>query len=97
MLKTWCLTITMCCILLLTACGKSGDSAGTVPQSVTGVNILSYEEREAGTDSYIVRVLVSPGYVHFDDGYAASDFALLDRRSRTVFSVSHEDRSILVI
>lgn len=64
---------------------------------VTGVNILSYEEREAGTDSYIVRILVSPGYVRFDDGYAASDFALLDRQSRTVFSVSHEDRSILVI
>ena len=92
-----CLLFSTYCILLLTACGKSGDSAGTVPQTVTGVNILSYEEREAGTDSYIVRVLVSPGYVRFDDGYATSDFALLDRRSRTVFSVSHEDRSILVI
>jgi hypothetical protein len=85
------------CILLLAACGKSGDMTETVPESIPGVNILSYEEREAGTDSYIVRVLVSPGYVRFDDGYAASDFALLDRRSRTVFSVSHEDRSILVI
>jgi len=95
--KTCYLLFTACCILLLTACGKSGDSAGTAPQTVTGVNILSYEEREAGTDSYIVRVFVSPGYVRFDDGYAASDFALLDRRSRTVFSVSHEDRSILVI
>ena len=88
---------TACCILLLTACGKFGDNAGTAPQIVTGVNILLYEEREAGTDSYVVRVLVSPGYVRFDDGYAASDFALLDRQSKTVFSVSHEDRSILVI
>ena len=71
--------------------------AEIVPESITGVSILSYEEREAGTDSYIVRVLVSPGFVRFDDGYTASDFALLDRQSKTVFSVSHEDRSILVI
>ena len=97
MRKACCLLFTAGCILLLAACGKPGDSAGTAPQTVTGVNILSYEEREAGTDIYTVRVLVSPGYVRFDDGYAASDFALLDRRSRTVFSVSHEDRSILVI
>ena len=97
MRKTWCLLFTACCILLLTACGKSGDRAGTASQIVTDVNILTYEEQEAGTDSYIVRVLVSPGYVRFDDGYAASDFALLDRQSRKVFSVSHEDHSILVI
>ena len=92
-----CLLFSTYCILLLAACGKPGDMTETVPESIPGVNILSYEEREAGTDSYIVRILVSPGYVRFDDGYAASDFALLDRRSRTVFSVSHEDRSILVI
>ena len=85
------------CILLLAACGKSGDMAETVPENITEVNILSYKEREAGTDSYIVRVLVSPGFVRLDDGYAASDFALLDRQSKTVLSVSHEDRSILVI
>ena len=92
-----CLLFSTYCILLLAACGKSGEMAETVPESITGVSILSYEKREAGTDSYIVRVLVSPGYVRFDDGYATSDFALLDRRSKTVFSVSHEDRSILVI
>ena len=92
-----CLLFTTYCILLLAACGKAGDMTEIVPESITGVSILSYEEREAGTDSYIVRVLVSPGFVRFDDGYTASDFALLDRQSKTVFSVSHEDRSILVI
>jgi hypothetical protein len=97
MRKACCLPLTVSCILLLTACGKAVDSADTALQNVTGVTILSYEEREAGTDNYTVRVLVSPGYVRFDDGYAASDFALLDRQSRTVFSVSHEDHSILFI
>lgn len=95
--KACCLLFTACSIVLLSACGKPGDSADSTAQMVTGVNILSYEEREAGTDSYIVRIMVTSGYVRFDDGYAASDFALLDRQSRTVFSVSHEDRSILVI
>lgn len=91
------LLLAVACILLLTAGGKSTDTAGTLPEKVTGVSLLSYEEREAGTDLYIVRVLVSPDFVRFDDGYAASDFALLDRRTKTVFSVSHEDSSILVI
>lgn len=95
--KACCWLFTACSIVLLSACGKPGGSAGSTAQMVTGVNILSYEEREAGTDSYVVRILVSSGYVRLDDGYAASDFALLDRQSRTVFSVSHEDRSILVI
>ena len=85
------------CILLATACGKTADMTDTVTDVVTGVDILSYEEREAGTDIYPVRVLVSPGYVRLDDGYAASDYVLLDRQSKTVFSVNHEDRTILVI
>ena len=46
---------------------------------------------------YPVRILVSRQYLRFDDNYDASDFLLLDRRTRTLFSVSHEERSILVI
>jgi hypothetical protein len=84
-------------VLLLAACGKSGEITDGISQPVTGVNILTYDEREAGTDTYIVRVLVSPDFLRFDDGYAESDFALLERHSGTIFSVSHEDHSILVI
>lgn len=84
-------------VLLLAACGKSGEMTDGISQPVTGVNILTYDEREAGTGTYIVRMLVSPDFLRFDDGYAESDFALLERRSGTIFSVSHEDHSILVI
>ncbi|NNG11916.1 MAG: hypothetical protein HKM88_01570, partial [Halobacteria archaeon] len=59
--------------------------------------VLLYQEQEAGTDSYPLRILVSPEYLRIDDGYPESDFTLLDRTARTVFSVSHEDRSILVV
>ena len=67
-------------VLLLAACGKSGEMTDGISQSVTGVNILIYDEREAGTDTYIVRVLVSPDFLRFDDGYAESNFALLERQ-----------------
>jgi hypothetical protein len=95
--KTCYLSLVASCILLVSACGQPDDTTGAVLEKVTTVDILSYDEREAGTDIYPVRVLVSPAYVRLDDGYAASDFVLLDRLSKTVFSVNHEERSILVI
>jgi hypothetical protein len=74
-----------------------GSTTGTVPAAVITATVLHYQEQEAGTDSYPVRVLISPEYMRIDDGYAESDFALLDRAARSIFSVSHDDRSILVI
>jgi hypothetical protein len=97
MKNTGCLLLTALFVLLVIACGKSADIPADARQTVADVSVLSYDEREAGTDVYQVRVLVSPGFVRLDDGYATSDFVLLDRRSSTVFSVNHEDRSILVI
>jgi hypothetical protein len=74
-----------------------GTTTDTVPAAELTATVLNYQEQEAGTDSYPVRVLVTPEFLRIDDGYAESDFALLDRVARSVFSVSHEDRSILVI
>lgn len=84
-------------VLLLAACEKPREITDPVSQQLKAVKILTYDEREAGTDTYILRVLVSPDFLRLDDGYAESDFALLERRSGTIFSVSHEDHSILVI
>jgi len=96
--KTCHLLLTAVFILLASACEKSADMPETAIQgNTTQVSLLSYEEQEAGTDVYLVRVLVSPGFLRLDDGYAESDFALLDRHEKTIFSVNHEDRSIMVI
>ncbi len=92
-------------LLMLAAVGASCSTAEngqdgvgiTQPAAGYTATVLLYQEQEAGTDSYPVRVLVSPEYLRIDDGYAESDFVLLDRAARIVFSVSHEDRSILVI
>jgi len=61
------------------------------------ISKLSYMEAEAGTEPYPVRILVSPDYVRLDDGYDESDYVLLDRKSRTLVSVTHENRSVLII
>ncbi len=88
----------LCTAFLASACDKQADLPATAAQeNTTRVSMLSYEEQEAGTDLYPVRVLVSPGFLRLDDGYAESDFVLLDRREKTIFSISHEGQSIMVI
>lgn len=84
--------------MLGTACSQSeAPPAAAQTEQVTGVSIILFEEQEAGIDPYPVRVLVNPEYVRYDDGYDESDFVLLDRDSRTLFSVAHENRSVLEI
>ena len=88
----------LCTSFLASACDKPADPPETAAlENTTQVSMLFYEEQEAGTDLYPVRVLVSPGFLRLDDGYAESDFVLLDRHEKTIFSVSHEDDSIMEI
>ena len=99
--NSWC-----CCLLPVLAiflisagCSRSNDELPTPVQEdgMVSVDWLLYEEEEQGTGQYPVRILVSKHYLRFDDNYDASDFLLLDRRTHTMFSVSHEERSILVV
>ncbi|MGB5179528.1 MAG: hypothetical protein WBP44_12465 [Gammaproteobacteria bacterium] len=91
------LLASMAMTLLGTACSQSEAPPAGQVATVTDVSVVSYLEREAGTDTYPVRILVSPDYVRYDDGYDESDYALLDRRTRTLFSVAHESSSVLII
>jgi hypothetical protein len=84
-------------LLLGTACSQSAAPPKTQTDTVTDVSIISYVEQEAGIDPYPVRILASTEYVRLDDGYGESDYVLFDRRSRTLFSVSHEGHSVLEI
>lgn len=83
--------------LLVSACSQSAAPPDEQTGELTDVSMITYMEREAGTDTYPVRILVSPDFIRYDDGYDESDYALLDRRSRTLFSVAHESASVLVI
>ena len=78
---------------LLPGSGQAGAPQSALPDGI----ILSYEEAEAGVEAYPVRILVVPGYLRMDDGHDHDDFMLFDRNNRTIFSINHEDRDILVI
>ncbi|PCJ87640.1 MAG: hypothetical protein COA54_04910 [Thiotrichaceae bacterium] len=58
---------------------------------------LSYIEREPGTDEYEVTMLVSERYIRVDELGEDNGFIIYDDKTKTIFSVSHHDKSILVI
>ncbi len=80
------------------------DAARAVPQPVKAgeasaleATVLWFREQEQGTDPYTTRVIVTERWLRMDDGRDGGDFVLLDRRARTVYSVVHGDRAILVV
>lgn len=79
-------------LLAMAAAAAAPDGSGA-----PGASLLWYEEQEAGTDSYPVRIIVNADYVRIDDADDNGDFVLLDRTSHTLYSVSREERSILVV
>lgn len=58
---------------------------------------LQYVEREPGVDDYNVTMLVSDRYIRLDEQGESSGFIIYDDEKKTIFSVSHHDKSILVI
>lgn len=59
--------------------------------------VLLWQEQEAGILPYASRMLVTRDYLRSDAGRDDSDYLLFDRRTRKIFSVSHAQRSVLVI
>ena len=75
----------------------TGGCSQTDGKLQTGVTLLTYQEQEAGVEPYPLRIFITEDFLRFDDGYDESDFMLMERDTQTVYSVSHEDRSILVL
>ncbi len=59
--------------------------------------LLLWQEQETGIDPYPSRMLVTEHFIRSDDGQDDGNFILFDRLSRKIYSVSHEQRTILVI
>ncbi len=58
---------------------------------------LQYIEREPGVDDYEVAMFVSDRYVRVDELGEDSGYIIYDDMSKTIYSVSHHDKSVLVI
>jgi len=78
----------LCSLLLLTS--------GWSYAGVTG-SILWYMEQEAGIEPYKVRYLVTEGFMRSDEGGGEGGFALFNRKTRQVYSVVPENKTVLRI
>lgn len=65
--------------------------------SLLDIYKLSYQEREPGIDAYEVTMLVSERFLRIDESGEDSGYIIYDDKIKTIFSVSHYDKSILVI
>ena len=73
---------------------KTGDEKVKNNQQVYQ---LSYIEREPGIDDYEITMLVSERYIRIDQAGEDNGFIIYDDKDRVIYSVSHQDKSILVI
>ena len=85
-------------IVVTTVAITATACATFTPQTDT---LLHFTEQDRGGTAYDTRMLVSRDYLRIDDGRpeegADAGYVLLDRKARTVYSVSPGDKTILVI
>ena len=68
------------------------------PAPPTPATLLYFAEHEqAGDEPFRTRMIVTAGFVRMDGGANSRDFLLFDRANGTIYSVSSEDRQILVM
>ncbi|MFV1996480.1 MAG: hypothetical protein ACC641_00580 [Acidiferrobacterales bacterium] len=70
------------------------SAAGSVGDNAT---VVHYQDKEAGTDEYHTRMIITSEYIRFDDGEGSTDFILFDRKKRIIYSTSSMDKHTLVI
>ena len=88
------------CLLLLvqSVCVEVGAKSNTqISKKSKEVYQLSYIEREPGTDEYEVTMLVSDRYIRIDEVGEESGYIIYDDKLKVIYSVAHQDQSILVI
>ena len=56
-----------------------------------------FVEQELDIEPYKTRIIVTADYMRLDDGNDASDFALLDRKARKIYSTSSENNTIIAV
>lgn len=77
-------------MLLATAINPAAAEIATVYN-------LTYEEQEPGLDAYTTQYLVSGRYLRINDLSDSSGYVLYDDTKKTIYSVSHYNKSTLVM
>ena len=81
--------------VVLALAGLSGCSDEAEPP--VGELMLMFQDQEPGIEPYATRMLINDDYLRLDDGVDSSDYVLFDRQLQTIYSVSHVNRTILVV
>ena len=82
------------CVVVFSA---SASISAKTKNNTQQVYQLSYIEREPGVDEYEVTMLVSDRYIRIDQVDEDSGFIIYDDKDKVIYSVSHHDKSVLVI
>ena len=84
-------------LLLTILCALSSAISAQTKKDSEQVYKLSYLEREPETDEYEVTMLVSSRYIRVDEEGDNTGFIVYDDKDKIIYSVSHDDQSVLVI
>lgn len=78
---------------------KNTDIATDIKNAVHSMEVyqLIYSEREPGVDDYETAMLFSERYIRIDEPGEKSGFIIYDDKDKIIYSVSHLDKSVLVI
>ncbi|VAW58703.1 hypothetical protein MNBD_GAMMA08-751 [hydrothermal vent metagenome] len=70
-----------------------------VSASAKGIKslVLFYDEIEQGVGVQNMRYIINENYLRIDDGKDNADFILFDVKQKIIFSINHEDQTILKI
>ncbi len=65
--------------------------------SAIQATVFLYEEKEQNTPPVNMRYLLTRKYMRIDNGQQTGDYILFDRKHKKIFSINHDDKTILVI
>lgn len=82
--------------IMLSACSREAEQTASKDSRLTGT-LLVYEQLEPGLDPFLNRVIVTSEFLRMDDGTVSSDYVLFDRTTKSIYSVSHSNQTVLVL
>lgn len=86
-------------VMSMTACGALQTVKPKTVEELKSApgNLLIMMERSEGGPTFTTRIFVNEGYMHMSDTRSPADYMLFNRSEKTIYNVTAEDKTILVI
>ena len=86
-------------VLSITACSTLQNSNTKTAEELKNEpgTLLIMTERSADDGSFTTRLFINEGYLHMSDSRTPSDFMVFNRTEQTIYNVTSEEKTILVI